>query len=53
MSTGMVEFMELIKEMHEGIFIYSVRISDDPSADQKAGWVSRSVSPSSLRRYPG
>ncbi|CCA67925.1 related to palmitoyl-protein thioesterase 1 [Serendipita indica DSM 11827] len=37
-SAGMLEFIELIKEMHEGIFIYSARISDEPNADQKAGW---------------
>lgn len=38
MSSGMVEFVELIKDMHPGIFVYSVRISDEPSSDQRAGW---------------
>ena len=38
-SAGMLDFIELIKEMHEGIYIYSARISDEPGADQKAGWV--------------
>ncbi|CAE6486872.1 unnamed protein product [Rhizoctonia solani] len=37
-SEGMNEFAELIKEVHPGIFVYSVSLSDDQSADQKAGW---------------
>ncbi|CAE7101482.1 unnamed protein product [Rhizoctonia solani] len=37
-SAGMTEFAELITEVHPGIFIYSVSLSDDQSADQKAGW---------------
>ena len=39
MSSGMLQFIELIKDMHPGIFVYSVRISDEPSSDQRAGWV--------------
>lgn len=39
-STGMVEFMNLIKEVHPGIFIHSVHIKDDLDEDQKAGFVS-------------
>jgi len=38
-GSGIVRFIELIKEVHEGIFIYSVRLSDDPSKDQRAAWV--------------
>ncbi|CAE6466682.1 unnamed protein product [Rhizoctonia solani] len=37
-SEGMNEFAELIKEVHPGIFVYSVSLSDDQSADKKAGW---------------
>lgn len=35
----MTSFIELVKEMHKGIFIYSVRVSDDPSTDERAAWV--------------
>lgn len=38
MSAGMLQFIELIKSMHEGIFVYAVRISDEPNSDQRAGW---------------
>jgi hypothetical protein len=38
-SSGMVKFIELTKDMHPGIFVYSVRISDEPDSDQRAGWV--------------
>lgn len=39
-SPGMLEFMELIKETHPGIFVHSVYIEKDLEADRKAGWVS-------------
>ncbi|CCO31251.1 palmitoyl-protein thioesterase [Rhizoctonia solani AG-1 IB] len=37
-SAGMTEFAELIKQVHPGIFVHSIALSDDSSADQKAGW---------------
>ncbi|CAE6370030.1 unnamed protein product [Rhizoctonia solani] len=37
-SEGISEFAELIKEVHPGIFVHSISLSDDQSADQKAGW---------------
>ncbi|KAG8801052.1 hypothetical protein FRC17_006739 [Serendipita sp. 399] len=37
-SPGMMDFIELIKQTHPGIFVHSVRISDEPSSDQRAGW---------------
>jgi hypothetical protein len=43
MSPGMLNFIELIKSMHEGIFVYAVRISDEPNSDQRAGWVRSSI----------
>jgi hypothetical protein len=43
MSAGMLNFIELIKSMHEGIFVYAVRISDEPNSDQRAGWVRSSI----------
>ncbi len=39
-SPGMHEFMQLIKEIHNNIFIHSVYLDVDPTADQRAGWVS-------------
>ena len=38
-SPGMLEFMQLIREMHPGIFVHSVHIKDNIEEDQKAGWV--------------
>ncbi|KAG8753540.1 hypothetical protein FRC12_011503 [Ceratobasidium sp. 428] len=38
-SEGMDEFAELIKEVHPGIFVYSISLSDDQNDDKKAGWV--------------
>lgn len=35
----MLEFMELIKKVHPGIFIHSVRVEETIEADQRAGWV--------------
>ena len=43
-SPGMLEFVQLIKEMHPGIFVHSVYIDEDLEADQKAGFVSLLVS---------
>ena len=48
-SPGMLEFMQLIKEIHNNIFIHSVYLDVDPTADQRAGWVSpRSRCPAPL-----
>jgi palmitoyl-protein thioesterase len=35
----MLEFMELIKEIHPGIFIHSVFILEDLNKDKEAGFV--------------
>ncbi|EKM80823.1 hypothetical protein AGABI1DRAFT_112549 [Agaricus bisporus var. burnettii JB137-S8] len=37
-SPGMLEFMKLIKEIHPGIFIHSIFISEDLNEDKKAGF---------------
>ncbi|KAI9068364.1 alpha/beta-hydrolase [Trametes sanguinea] len=37
-SPGMLEFMELIKEMHPGIFIHSVYQDEDLKEDERAGF---------------
>ncbi|KAH6914175.1 palmitoyl-protein thioesterase [Coprinopsis sp. MPI-PUGE-AT-0042] len=37
-SPGMVEFGDMIKEVHPGIFIHSVYIDKDLDADRKAGF---------------
>ncbi|RPD63716.1 alpha/beta-hydrolase [Lentinus tigrinus ALCF2SS1-6] len=37
-SPGMLEFMQLIKDMHSGIFIHSVYLKEDLEEDQKAGF---------------
>jgi Palmitoyl protein thioesterase len=39
-SPGMLEFMELIRGVHPGIFIHSVYIDEDNAKDQRAGFVS-------------
>ena len=46
-SPGMLEFQDLIKEVHPGIFIHSVRIEEALDKDREAGFVSalRSNSP--------
>ena len=36
----MLEFIELIKGIHPGIYVHSVHIKEDLKDDQKAGWVS-------------
>ncbi|EJF58190.1 alpha/beta-hydrolase [Dichomitus squalens] len=37
-SAGMLEFMQLIKDIHPGIFIHSVWLNEDLEQDQKAGF---------------
>ncbi|THH20809.1 hypothetical protein EW146_g635 [Bondarzewia mesenterica] len=37
-SAGMLEFQQLIKSIHPGIFIHSVFIEPDIEADQRAGF---------------
>ncbi|KZT43690.1 palmitoyl-protein thioesterase [Sistotremastrum suecicum HHB10207 ss-3] len=37
-SAGMLEFAELIKSVHPGIFIHAVRVEESIEADQRAGW---------------
>ena len=37
----MLQFMQLIKDVHPGMFIHSVRLDEDLEKDQKAGFVSR------------
>ena len=39
-SPGMLKFASLIKDIHKGIFIHSIYIEEELSADQKAGFVS-------------
>ena len=41
-SPGMLEFMNLIKEVHPGIFIHSVYLKEDLEEDRKAAFVSLS-----------
>lgn len=38
-SPGMLEFGEMIKDVHPGIFIHSVYIDEDLDKDRKAGFV--------------
>lgn len=38
-SPGMVEFSELIGEIHPGIFIHSVYIEEEQDQDRRAGFV--------------
>ncbi|KZT56156.1 alpha/beta-hydrolase [Calocera cornea HHB12733] len=37
-SPGMLEFMDMLRETHEGMFVYSIRIKEDLEKDQQAGW---------------
>ncbi|KAM5543147.1 hypothetical protein V8D89_003021 [Ganoderma adspersum] len=37
-SPGMLQFMQLIKEIHPGMFIHSIRLDEDLEKDQKAGF---------------
>ena len=39
-SPGMLEFVSLIKDMHQGIFVHSVYINKDKDKDMRAGFVS-------------
>ena len=39
-SPAMLRFMQLIKDVHPGMFIHSVRLDEDLDKDQKAGLVS-------------
>jgi len=41
-SPGMLEFMQLIKEIHNDIFVCSVYLDVDPTADQRAGVLAQS-----------
>ena len=47
-SPGMLEFMQRIKDIHPGIFIHSVRLSEDLEQDQKAGFVSSALAASNM-----
>ena len=38
-SPGMLEFMQLVKEVHPDIFIHSVYLDENLEEDRKAGWV--------------
>ena len=38
-STGMLEFVSMIKDVHPGIFVHSIYIEEDLSADKRAGFV--------------
>ena len=42
-SPGMLEFINLIKDVHLGLFVHSVYIEEDLEADQKAGFVRDSM----------
>ncbi|CAL1707869.1 unnamed protein product [Somion occarium] len=37
-SPGMLEFIQLVKDMHPGLFVHSVYIEENLKEDQKAGW---------------
>ena len=39
----MLEFINLIKDVHPGLFVHSVYIEEDLEADQKAGFVRDSM----------
>ena len=43
-SPGMLEFMQLIKDMHPGIYIHSVYLREDLEEDRRAGFVRRLLS---------
>lgn len=38
-AKGMLEFIEMMKEMHPGLFVHSVYISEKEDDDRKAGFV--------------
>ncbi|KAK7692900.1 hypothetical protein QCA50_004535 [Cerrena zonata] len=37
-SPGMLEFIQMIKEVHPDIFVHSIHIQENIEEDQKAGW---------------
>ncbi|KAJ3547623.1 hypothetical protein NM688_g5381 [Phlebia brevispora] len=37
-SPGILEFMEMIRDMHPGIFVHSVYINENLDEDRRAGW---------------
>ena len=45
----MLEFADLLKEVHPGLFVHSIYIEENLDADQRAGFVSQSYSFFSLR----
>lgn len=47
----MLEFMQMIKEMHPGIFIHSIHIKENIEEDQKAGWVCLKLYSISIHTY--
>ena len=39
-APGILEFIDMIKQMHPGIFVHSIYINEKEDEDRKAGWVS-------------
>lgn len=39
-SVGMVEFADLMREVHPGLYVHRIWLEEDADADQKAGFVS-------------
>lgn len=37
-SAGMLEFSQLVRDVHPGLFVHSIYIEDALDADQRAGW---------------
>lgn len=42
-SPGMLQFADLIREVHPGIFVHNIWVNEDIEKDQKAGFVSHVV----------
>ena len=40
-SAGMLEFAELCRGVHPGMFVHNIYVEEDLEKDQKAGFVSR------------
>lgn len=40
-SNGMVQFMDIIRQLYPSIFVHSIYVAKDQDDDQKAGWVRR------------
>src|SRR5882762_5077015 len=38
-SEGMLDFISMIQDVHPGIFVHSIYIEEDLTADQRAGFV--------------